>query len=137
MNDKKYYWKMDGNLYEVTKEQYQKLKKEFDHHKRLEKAEKEAVILSFDALSEIGESADKFIADPNINVEEDVIHKIMIEKLRLALDKLSAEELMLIDMVYTQMKSEREISKLTGIPQRTVCYRKNRLLGKLKKLMES
>lgn len=137
MNDKKYYWKMNGYLYEVTKEQYQAFKKEHDHHKRLEEVEREVVILSFDSLGEGGESAEKFIADPDVHIEEDVIHKMMIEKLRVAINKLSAEELMLIDLIYTQMKSEREVAKLTGIPQRTICYRKNRLLNKLKKQLEN
>ena len=133
---KKYYWKINGYLYKVTKEQYQSFKKEHDRHKRLEAAEKEAIILSFDSLGEEEDYADKFIADPNVHVEDDVIHKIMIEKLRAALNKLSTEELMLIDMLYTQAKSEREVSKLTGISQRTICNRKNRLLSKLKNLLE-
>lgn len=85
-----------------------------------------------DALGTDSRNGDIFLADPNNNIEEEVIHNILMEKLRMALDKLSDEELMLIDLLYTQMKSEREISKLTGIPQKSVNNRKKRLLEKLR-----
>ena len=83
-----------------------------------------------------GRDGVNFIADPNVNVEDDVIHKIMLDKLRLALDKLSAEELFLIDMLYTQMKSEREIASELGVSQNAVNKKKKKLLGQLKKFLE-
>ena len=130
--DKKYYWKMNGYIYEVTKEQYYRYRKEQDRHDYLREAEEEAVILSLDSLGGEGKDGVNFIADPNVNVEEEVVHRIMLDKLRSALDKLSSEELMLIDLLYTQLKSEREISKLTGIPQKTVNNKKKKLLEKLR-----
>ena len=129
---KKYYWKMNGYIYEVTKEQYYRYRKEQDRHDYLREAEEEAVILSLDSLGGEGKDGVNFIADPNVNVEEEVVHRIMLDKLRTALDKLSSEELMLIDLLYTQLKSEREISKLTGIPQKTVNNKKKKLLEKLR-----
>ena len=60
----------------------------------------------------------------------------MLEKLKNTIRKLSSEELLLIDLLYTQLKSEREVSEITGIPQTTVCYRKNKLLAKLKRFLE-
>ena len=130
--DKKYYWKMNGYIYEVTKEQYYRYRKEQDRHDYLREAEEEAVILSLDSLGVEGRDGENFLADPNVNVEEEVVHRIMLDKLRTALDKLSSEELMLIDLLYTQLKSEREISKLTGIPQKTVNNKKKKLLEKLR-----
>ena len=130
--DKKYYWKMNGYIYEVTKEQYYRYRKEQDRHDYLREAEEEAVILSLDSLGGEGKDGVNFIADPNVNVEEEVVHRIMLDKLRSALDKLSSEELMLIDLLYTQLKSEREISKLSGIPQKTVNNKKKKLLEKLR-----
>jgi len=130
--DKKYYWKMNGYIYEVTKEQYYRYRKEQDRHDYLREAEEEAVILSLDSLGVEGRDGENFLADPNVNVEEEVVHRIMLDKLRTVLDKLSSEELMLIDLLYTQLKSEREISKLTGIPQKTVNNKKKKLLEKLR-----
>ena len=130
--DKKYYWKMNGYIYEVTKEQYYRYRKEQDRHDYLREAEEEAVILSLDSLGGEGKDGVNFIADPNVNVEEEVVHRIMLDKLRVALNKLSSEELMLIDLLFTQLKSEREISKLTGIPQKSVNNKKKKLLEKLR-----
>ena len=42
-------------------------------------------------------SGESFIADNQINVEEETVQNIMLEKLQCALSKLSAEELLLID----------------------------------------
>ena len=134
--DKKYYWKMNGYIYEVTKEQYYRYRKEQDRHDYLREAEEEAVILSLNSLGGEGRDGVNFIADPNVNVEDDVIHKIMLDKLRWALDKLSAEELFLIDMLYTQMKSEREIASELGVSQNAVNKKKKKLLGQLKKFLE-
>ena len=83
-----------------------------------------------------GRDGEVFIADSKVNVEEEVVHKIMLDKLKSALNKLSAEELLLIDMLYTQLKSEREISSELGVSQNAVNKRNKKLLGQLKKLLE-
>jgi len=44
----------------------------------------------------------------------------MIEKLKIALAGLSTEELSLINMLYSDLKSEREIAAILGISQKTV-----------------
>lgn len=134
--NKKYYWKANGYLYEVSKEKYFEYKEEQNRHDYLKRNEEEAVILSLDSLGHDGKDGECFIADPNVNVEEEVIHKIMLDKLRTALEKLSAEELLLIDMLYTQMKSEREIASELGISQNAVNKRKSKLLCRLKVFLE-
>ena len=133
---KRYYWKMNGHLYEVVKEQYFEYRKEQDRHNYLKKNEQEAVILSLDALGTEGTSGDVFIADERVNIEEEVVHKLMLEKLKDAISKLSAEELLLIGLLYSQLKSERETVLLLGISQKAVNKRKFKLLGQLKKFME-
>ena len=47
---KKYYWILDGKYYEVSKETYQKYKKEHDHSKMLQKYEEEVHVFSLDAM---------------------------------------------------------------------------------------
>lgn len=133
---KKYYWKINGYLYEVSKEKYMEYKEEQNRHDYLKRNESEAVVLSLDSLGKNGVNGETFIADPRVNIEEDVIHKIMLEKLGNALAKLSAEELLLIDMLYTQLKSEREIAAELGISQKAVNKRKRKLLTGLKKFLE-
>ena len=135
--DKKYYWIIDGNYYEVSKETYQKLKKEHDHSKRLEKYENEAVILSLDALVTEDHNGYDFVADPDVNVEDEAIQNVMIGKLRAILKSLSGKELELIHMLYELNKSEREIAEKLDISQNAVHKQKKKLLAKLKKFLES
>ena len=117
---KKYYWKINGYLYEISEEQYLEYRKEQDRHDYLRKNEEQAVILSLDSLGSEGKDGESFLADPKVNIEEEVIHKLMLGKLSKALEKLSGEDLLLIDLLYTQLKTEREISKMLGISQRTI-----------------
>lgn len=134
--NKKYYWKIDGRVYEVTKEQYIKYRKEQDRHYYLKKAEKAVQVISFDSLGKNGESGDSFLADESVDIESEVIHKMMLEKLRSALDKLSEEELLLIDLLYTKIKSEREIADIMGKSQCAINKKKVKVLERLKKLLE-
>lgn len=110
-----------------------KYRREQDRHDYLKKQEQEAVILSLGALGVDGMSGESFIADNQINVEEETVQNIMLEKLQCALSKLSAEELLLIDLLYSQTKSERETASILGISQNAVNKKKHKLLGRLKK----
>lgn len=115
---KRYYWKMNGRLYEVSKGQYFEYRKEQDRHNYLKKNEQEAVILSLDAIGAEGKNGEVFIANERVNVEEEIVHKLMLEKLKGAISKLSTEELLLIDALFSQLKSEREAALLLGISQK-------------------
>lgn len=134
--DKKYYWIIDGKYYEVSKETYQKLKKEHDHSKMLERYEREVHVLSLDALATEETTGYDVVADPSVNVEEEAIHNLMIQKLRRVLQGLSEDELYLIEQVYTYEKTEREIATELGISQKAVNKRKIKLLSKLKEFLE-
>ena len=79
---KKYYWIIDGKYYEVSKETYQKYKKEHDHSKMLQKYEEEVHVFSLDAMAAEDITGHDIIADTSVNVEEEAIHNLMLEKLR-------------------------------------------------------
>ena len=76
-------------------------------------------------------------ADQSKSVEDKILDNIMIEKLLKSLAVLNYDERNLIDAIYYQGKSEREVSAETGIPQKTINYRKRKILDKLKKLLEN
>lgn len=76
-------------------------------------------------------------ADQSKSVEDKTLDNIMIEKLFKSLAVLNCDERNLIDAIYYQGKSEREVSAETGIPQKTINYRKRKILDKLKKLLEN
>lgn len=69
-------------------------------------------------------------------VEEIVEDKLLLDMLLAALAELTADERNLIDALYYQEKSEREVSKETGVPHPTIHSRKVSVLQKLKKLLE-
>ena len=62
---------------------------------------------------------------------------IDLEKLHIALQQLTAEELDIITKVFFENMTEREIAKLLGISQVAVNKRKHRILEKLKKIIEN
>lgn len=76
------------------------------------------------------------IIDKSQNIEKEVIDKIMYSKLREALKALDSDELKIIKGIFFSNKSERQLSKDMGIPQRTINYKKQKVLSKLKSLLE-
>ena len=133
---KKYYWIIDGKYYEVSKETYQKYKKEHDHSKMLQKYEEEVHVFSLDAMAAEDITGHDIIADTSVNVEEEAIHNLMLEKLREVLKGLSSGELHLIEQIYTYGKTEREMATELGISQVAVHKQKLKVLDKLKKFLE-
>lgn len=134
--DKKYYWILDGKYYEVSKETYQKYKKEHDHSKMLQEYENEVHIFSLDAMAADDITGHDIIADTSVNVEEEAIHNLMLEKLREVLKGLSSDELHLIEQIYTYGRTEREMATELGISQVAVHKQKLKVLDKLKKFLE-
>ena len=134
---KKYYWIIDGKYYEVSKETYQKFKREYDHAKLLQRYENEVYVFSLDAMATEETTGYDVIADLGVNVEETAVHNLMIEKLRDTMKKLDDEELNLIKQIYVDEKTQREIALELGISQNAVNKRKIKLLNKLKKFLES
>ncbi|MDR3586955.1 MAG: sigma-70 family RNA polymerase sigma factor [Desulfosporosinus sp.] len=62
---------------------------------------------------------------------------IAFEKLHYALKELTADERELVEELYFKQNSEREYEKSTGVPRKTVAYRREKILAKLRKLMDN
>lgn len=83
-------------------------------------------------------NGEETIPDMNAeSVEDIVVKKLMVEKLRQCLELLDDKERELIFELFFNGKSERELSAEIGVPQKTINDRKNRIIAKLKKLMEN
>ena len=135
MDEKKYYWKIYGNYYEVPKETYQKLKKNYDHAKLLKEYEAEVTVLSLDAFTSEELTLEEMVSDPEVNVEEAAVHNVLLESMRTARNSLSPDEKLLLELLFDQSKSQDEAAKITGIPQRTISYRLEKILNKMRKIM--
>lgn len=75
------------------------------------------------------------VSDPNIDTAAEAIHQVDLVKLRAALDKLTPEELEIINALFLEnpdRRGERAIAKDLGIPRMTLCDRKRKILKKLK-----
>ncbi len=88
-----------------------------------------------DSYERLLEENRQFSAE-NESVEDTAVKTVMIERMLECLNLLTPEEQKLIEELFFQNKSEHELSRQTGIAQRTIHDRKIRILDKLKKLLE-
>ena len=90
-----------------------------------------------DSFERLCEDVHIQFASDDSSLEEELAHKDMLQRLRNAMGKLEHDEASLIHALFYEGLSERQLSKRTGIPQRTIHDRKRRILVKLHKLMEN
>ena len=81
-------------------------------------------------------SEDKQFASAEDSVEMVAIRKLQIQQLKRVLPMLDPEEYALIQTLFFENISERQLAKQTRVPLMTINCRKQKVLGKLLKLME-
>lgn len=126
-----YYISIDGEKVQVTEEVYRAFKRPAWAERKRRKVRAD-IERSLDLFMDYGFD----IPSDNTLVDEIVEDKLLLDILLAALDELTADERSLIDALFYQEKSEREVAKETGVSQDTVNYHKNKLLCKLRKLIE-
>ena len=135
--EKVYYVRIHGDLVVVTKPvylAYYKMDRQFKTQREKDSRNGLLYYNSLDTDETLGvESIPDTTSPP---VENIVICKLMSEKLNEALKQLSSQEMGLIEALYYQGLSEREVSKLTGVPPMTIHDRKTKTLNTIKKLMK-
>ena len=123
-------------LMEVTEADY----KDFYRVRRREKYIQEEAIrvgeFSYNAFDTEDYDGASAIADDSEALEDSVIRKMMIEKLPEAIATLSDNEKELIQQIYFNHISERELAGIYGVNQSTITRRKTRILKKLKIFFE-
>lgn len=129
--DKKYFIELNGRQIPVSKEVYYAFKQPAwkERKRRQVRAEKE---LSLEAFADAGFE----IPSGQALVDEIVEDKLLLDMLFKALSELTDDERFLIDELFYQEKPERMVAKETGVSQNTVNYHKNRILEKLRRLLE-
>ncbi len=128
--DKEYFIELNGRQIPVSKEVYYAFKRPAwkERKRRQVRAEKE---LSLEAFADAGFE----IPSGEALVDEIVEDKLLLDMLSKALSELTEEERVLIDELFFNDKSEREIAREIGVSQPAIHKRRNRILEKLKKLM--
>jgi len=134
-HDKNYSLLVQGKRISVAKEVYNAYYHCRDREKYLDKlAEKNNI--SIEGCKEKGISVEYIISTAVDSVEDTIITEMLLVKLRQCVKMLDKSERMLIAELYLRGKSERQLSKETGIPAMTIHDRKTRILKNLKKMME-
>ncbi|WP_312699241.1 sigma factor-like helix-turn-helix DNA-binding protein [Sedimentibacter sp.] len=135
---KEYKIKIQGQLISVSEEiylEYYRMKRRELHLEEKDKAHRVFLYSALDTEETSGEDAIPDITSPK--VEDVVTDKLLAEKLHQCLNQLTKEEQELIYILFFQNKSEHQVSRETGIAQKTIHNRKVRILSRLKKLLEN
>lgn len=132
---KQYYLRIAGELHEVEREVYLAYYK-FDRHERYlnEKDKNHNVQLCDNIQLELAASSGQ-LADSVNNPEDQLLRKQEYCQLYCALETLSETERSLILALYFGGETEAGLSKAFGILQSAVHYRKERILKKLRNIL--
>ncbi|HBF7768569.1 sigma-70 family RNA polymerase sigma factor [Clostridioides difficile] len=128
---------VQGCLIETEQSHYVEFYRDKERWRYLKKLDTDNSLLSLEAFEDNDDSRIDFIADEAVNVEESIIHKMMLDKLKSALNLLSESEQALIQAMFFEGLSERELAKKEGVNHNAVHKRKIRILTKLKKIIEN
>lgn len=134
---KEYRIKVQGQLVPVSEEiyvTYHRMKRRETYLEERDTANGVFYYSAMDTTETTGEDGIPDLASPR--VEDVVVDKLIADRLHWCLDQLSKEEQELIFTLFFQNKSEHQLSRETGIAQKTIHNRKVRILAQLKKLME-
>lgn len=123
---------LHGMLMEVEEEEYKSFYKNVRRQKYLKEVSTANGDFSYDMLTTDDFNGQDILVDTEQDVEEIVEKNLMLDRLNDCLSLLSAEEKELIQMIFFEELTEREIAKKQGISQVAVHKRKQRILHKLK-----
>ena len=131
----------------LSEEQTAEIRRFFDAEKKRLKRDKKAreeegitfsyVVTSEEESEEAGDLDSREIVDENYNLEEIVLHNLMLEQLHNALQELSADDReFLLSLYADDCDSVASLARTLGVPRTTLIYRKEQLLKRLKKMIE-
>lgn len=133
--EKKRFVPVQGCLLEVDENTYKDIYREYERNRYVQKLERENTVCRADAIGN-NEAASTDNATSRDDLENQVINRVMIEKLVSALGQLEPEESVIIDLVYYKGMSKRSAAELIGFTQSTMEYKVKKLIRKLKAIME-
>ncbi len=130
-----------GMLMEVMENDFIEYQKHLRHHRYLAFMASQFSNIPFHDIYTIEHniplSGEESIRDENVNIEDTVVHRVMVHRLLEGLKTLPQNEQSLIEALYMKGFTEREWSKISGIPQKTINEKKGRILFKLLKFIEN
>lgn len=128
---------LHGMLMEVTEETYRNFYKSKRRQKYIDERSAENNDFSYDMLTTDDFNGEDILADESEPLDEQVIRKIMTDKLKSALPLLAEDEQKLIREIFYEELSERTLAEKYGISQVAIHKRKVKILEKLKKMLKA
>ena len=135
MPNKEYYLYVKGEAIPISEEVYKAYWKITEHEKYLQKKDWKNNVIPFSALDHDGHFVDNII-DEKIDLEKIVEVKMQIEELYRALNTLSKEERELMEAIFYKEESLRSISRREKVTHQAISGRRDRILEKLRKILE-
>lgn len=134
----RYFIDMEDFMIEANSAEYTAWRKEKDHHDYLCEQESSLRLLSlYSDMPTENINGEELIADKALNTEELAIKAITQKELLSALSTLDAASYRLIDALILSdcRKSERDLASESGLSQKAINKRKNKILKNLKILV--
>ena len=135
MAKKEYYLYVKGKAVPVSEEVYKAYWKITEHEKYFQRKDWKHNVISFSAMDHDGHFEDNII-DEKIDLEKIVEVKMRIEEFHRALNTLTKEERELMEAIFYKEESLRSISRREKVTHQAISGRRDRILEKLKKLLE-
>jgi RNA polymerase sigma factor (sigma-70 family) len=139
MKEKKNYYIFLGDLkVDVSEEVYKGYWQETNRENYLKRLDKENRLGYFSEFvsDEVARSMEERLIDKAVDLEKLVEVKMQIEALNRALDNLSPDEREIIQALFYEEITQRDLAKKLNISQGAVFRRKEKILKKLKVLLE-
>ncbi|MFM1583107.1 sigma-70 family RNA polymerase sigma factor [Helcococcus ovis] len=132
---KKYFLIVNKEKVDVSEEVYKEYWKITNHENYLERVDRKNHLLFFSNLNTEDTVFEEMIEDKSVDVEKIVETKMRIEDLYTALSKLNEEERKIIDSIYFEEKSIREIAKETNTNPMKISRKHKNILDKIRNLL--
>lgn len=111
---------IQGCLLEVVREQYTDFYRDKERWRYLQKLDTKNRLLSLDGFTDSEGNPLDFITDEAVDIAETVVNAVMVDRLKAALPLLSDSEQELIQAIFFDGLSEREVGARLGITQSVV-----------------
>ena len=135
---KRSFYPIQGRLMEVSKQDYDELYRADERMRYVMAVEIKKGQLSLDAFfDDEDDEATDFIPCDDEDIAEQVADKLLREEVRRIVLLLPSDEQELINALFFKGYSERQWSKISGIPQKTINDRKQKILLKMKKILKN
>lgn len=124
-------------IMETDEASYKAFYRDASRNKYLEKLDIQHGMVSLNAIDSDELDGVGVVIDDSEPLDEKIMRKIMIEKLPEAISTLNDEEKELIQQIYFNHISERELAGMYGVSRTAIQKRRNKILLKLKNFFEN